>query len=187
VCRYAQCKRELQAWEARFEKEHGRPPTEGDRHADVGYQTTLTRYRKLRHTRRKLYRVPLTPTGDGASAAASEPDAPSSPNALGTSSSATLGASHSPWPSSADLSQDSAALRTPQEAGARKGGKSSRDSTGSPDKSRSATKHSKGSKHKSTSRKAEREEAGGSHGMTVSLKASHPSPRRLSACEETFD
>lgn len=55
---YAQCKRDLVAWEGRFEQSFGRAPTENDKSADPGYQTLLARYKKLKHAKRKLERQP---------------------------------------------------------------------------------------------------------------------------------
>ena len=56
LTRYAQCKRDLLAWEANFDKANGRVPTEMEKAKDLTYQTTLVRYKKLKHAKRKLLR-----------------------------------------------------------------------------------------------------------------------------------
>ena len=56
LARYAQCKRELLAWEAKFDRQNGRPPTEQDKIADLTYQGLMARYKRLKHAKRRLVR-----------------------------------------------------------------------------------------------------------------------------------
>lgn len=56
LARYAQCKRELLAWESRFERSSGRPATDQDKVSDLAYQGLIARYKKLKHAKRKLTR-----------------------------------------------------------------------------------------------------------------------------------
>jgi len=218
LARYAQCKRELLAWEAKFDKLHGRPATENDKIADLTFQGLMARYKRLKHAKRRLIRgadmhpSPRDHAGGASSSAlesaavagAAEPQvalAPAPAPVIGASAaaahSATNGAvaladaqsasclssnssSHLPStpargssrPPPADASpaaervakESSSRPRSPQQKSSKKGGKAKKHAQQTPQDVRSHT------------------------AMTVSMKASHPSPRALGGWdEETFD
>jgi len=237
LARYAQCKRELRAWDSRFEKQNGRQPTESERVADPAYQSTLARFKKLKHQRRKLFRMPLSPkdsvedldsflvdeahllispmppehgsscrsrlesaagmgSGEGGLAPACASCA-----SCASSTGCWAGSGHSMGSmggSSASGSTGGHAEvpRTPPRKNPTSRGEkynscsppmeraSGRTSSTSPPKSG----RKKSTKHKDKSRReAAREPSVSAVDMTVSVKASHPSPRPLAACDETFE
>ena len=53
LARIAQCKREMLAWDAKFERQHGRPPNDDDRSGDSVYHGALSRYKKLKHAKKR--------------------------------------------------------------------------------------------------------------------------------------
>ena len=78
LVRYAQCKRELLAWEAKFERHHARPASEADKVADVTYQGLMARYKRLKHAKRKLIRGSEThhPSMSDLSSSSGQPSSP---------------------------------------------------------------------------------------------------------------
>ena len=49
LARYAQVKRELLTWEAKFAQSNGRPSTEMEKASDLTYQGLMARYKRLKH------------------------------------------------------------------------------------------------------------------------------------------
>jgi hypothetical protein len=214
LARYAHCKRELLAWEAKFERLNGRPSSEQDKVADLTYQGLMARYKRLKHAKRKLLRgsdINMSPR-DHQPALASPAVAPAAvpSSAAPAASAACNGGGHAcgtPGNSFVNPSSSSSSSQAPSSVTATKtpnassrraagaaspaGAEKSAAKEGSPARPKSAKRKSKAKKN--ASKEHDRSVAGEaspdvrSHTMTVSMKASHPSPRALGACDETFD
>ena len=215
--RYNQVKRDLYQWEASFETLHKRPPTDQEKAADPAHQQLIQRYKKLKHAKRRLARgssagltsppiarppaatAPVSAAAGGAPVAPSDTASPASPQkAVHAPASAVEQRAGGGATSPAEITGGGVLWAEPRETTPVATRPPAGKSTPSSNKSSRGTK--KSGKHKRASGgSAPSVEGGGvsisgsaavasrTSTMTVSMKASHPSPRALGACEETFE
>lgn len=191
---YAQIKRELSAWESKFEKQHGHPPTEHDKAADAAYQAMLSRYRRFRRHRKSNASGSSEPEAAGAAPYADEAHLVASHAASpATPYLEPRAAAVAPDPSGGSFSQGAHEPSRERRARASDVGCSPQPATTpaatpATPTSASPAKSKRDRQKKSSRKKAAKQttlDERSMTNMTVALKASHPSPRMMS--EETFD